>query len=236
AGALGSTVRRLRQRGPGDDRPVHRRGRGEVAADVRSGDASPPRIRGTGAGTLERAAREVPTARSAGEPAGGELYDFRPVLPPAAAAGAAARTRCPAADRDEPEEPAPTSARRIPAPGPLRGSLPPGARRPTSRGARRGDHPDSPVQREGLRRPCLRRSPEPYLQRRARAGRGALPLPEGGAESAAPAVSQPPGDRLGAGGTEEHGRLDVHGAAASGAGGGEHSGPVRGPAAPGEPR
>ena len=50
AGAVGGAVRRLRQRRADHDRPVHRRGRGQVAARQRPGDAAAARLRRAGAG------------------------------------------------------------------------------------------------------------------------------------------------------------------------------------------
>ena len=49
-GAVGRPVRRLRQRRAGDDRPVHRGGRGEVAAGDGPCHAAATRLRGAGAG------------------------------------------------------------------------------------------------------------------------------------------------------------------------------------------
>ena len=59
---VGGPVRRLRQRRPGDHRPVHRLGRVEVGTRQRAGHALAPRLRGTGARALERPARAVPPA------------------------------------------------------------------------------------------------------------------------------------------------------------------------------
>ena len=50
AGAVGSAVRRLRQWRADDDRPVHRRGRGQVAARQRPRAAAAARLRRAGAG------------------------------------------------------------------------------------------------------------------------------------------------------------------------------------------
>ncbi len=48
AGAVGGAVRRLRQRRPGDRRPVHRLGPGEVGPDLEADAALAPRLRGLG--------------------------------------------------------------------------------------------------------------------------------------------------------------------------------------------
>ena len=62
AGDVGSAVRRLRQRRADHDRPVHRRGRGQVAARQRPGAAAAARLRGAGAGAQLGAARTLPAA------------------------------------------------------------------------------------------------------------------------------------------------------------------------------
>ena len=85
AGALGGAVRRLRQRRAGHHRPVHRRRRapsgGSIPALVAAAAA---RLRGAGAGALQRAARALPAAGRRGQPARRQLHDRRAVLPPAA--------------------------------------------------------------------------------------------------------------------------------------------------------
>ena len=60
AGALGGAVRRLRERGPGDRRPVHRQRRGQVAPAQRARAAPAAWLRRPGAGALQRPARAVP--------------------------------------------------------------------------------------------------------------------------------------------------------------------------------
>ncbi len=61
---VGGAVRRLRQRRAGHHRPVHRLGGIEVAAAQRHGAAAAARLRGPGAGALQRAARTLPAARA----------------------------------------------------------------------------------------------------------------------------------------------------------------------------
>ena len=85
---LGGAVRRLRQRRADRDRPVHLVGHVEVARDVAAVAAAAARVRGQRARALERAARALPAARSAGEPPDRQLHDGGAVLPPAAPAGA----------------------------------------------------------------------------------------------------------------------------------------------------
>ncbi len=71
AGGLGGAVRRLRERGAGDHRPVHRQLGIEVAAHERYRAAPAARLRGPGAGALERPARALPAALRRGQHAGG---------------------------------------------------------------------------------------------------------------------------------------------------------------------
>ncbi len=87
ARALGSPVRRLRQRGAVDHRRVHLVGRPEVGPAVERRAAAPARLRGPGPRPLVGAHRALPAAVRAGE------HDRRPpvdpgvVLPPAASPG-----------------------------------------------------------------------------------------------------------------------------------------------------
>ena len=53
-----------------------------------AGAAAAARLRGPGAGALQRPARALPAARRRGQPAHRQLHDRRAVLPPAARAGA----------------------------------------------------------------------------------------------------------------------------------------------------
>ena len=80
-GLLGGPVRGLRQRSPGDHRPVHRcRGRQMEAAE-RTGDAAPARLRGPGPGAFQRAARAIPYSGGGGLDPGRSAHDACPVLP-----------------------------------------------------------------------------------------------------------------------------------------------------------
>ena len=63
ARAVGGAVRRLRQLGAGDHRPVHRLGAGEVGPDDAPDAAAPARLRGLGPRALLRPPRALP-ARS----------------------------------------------------------------------------------------------------------------------------------------------------------------------------
>ena len=77
AGAVGSAVRRLRQRRADHDRPVHRRGRGQVAARQRPRAAAAARLRRPGARALLRPARAVPAAVRRRQPAGVQHHHAR---------------------------------------------------------------------------------------------------------------------------------------------------------------
>ena len=59
-GDVGGPVRRLRQRRPGGDRPVHLRRRRQVGSAQRPGDAVAARVRGTGTGAFQRPDRALP--------------------------------------------------------------------------------------------------------------------------------------------------------------------------------
>ena len=88
ARAVGGAVRRLRQRRPGDHRPVHRLRPGQVGPDVAADAAAAARLRGLGPRALLRAPRALPAARRRGQHPRGEPDDAGPVLPPAAPPGA----------------------------------------------------------------------------------------------------------------------------------------------------
>ena len=87
AGGLGGAVRRLRQRRPGDPRPVPRRRRGQVGSEQRARPAPAPRLRGAGTGALVGADRALPHRRRRGQHPGVQRDHGGAVLPPAAPAG-----------------------------------------------------------------------------------------------------------------------------------------------------
>ena len=105
---LGGAVRRLRERRPDRDRPVHRRRPLEVEPDVAPHAPAAARLRGQRPRALEREARAVPPARRAGQHPGRQLHDRGAVLPPAPPPGA--RRRRAAARRDVAEGPAAAQA------------------------------------------------------------------------------------------------------------------------------
>ena len=67
AGPVGGAVRRLRQRRPGDHRPVHRLRPGQVGPDVPPDAAAAPRLRGLRARALLGAPGALPAARRRGQ-------------------------------------------------------------------------------------------------------------------------------------------------------------------------
>ncbi|CAA9463773.1 MAG: 2-oxoglutarate dehydrogenase E1 component, partial [uncultured Solirubrobacteraceae bacterium] len=87
ARAVGGAVRRLRQRGAGDHRPVHRLGAGQVGTDEPAHAAAAARLRGLGARAFLRAPRALPAAVGGGQPARGVADHASAVLPPAAPPG-----------------------------------------------------------------------------------------------------------------------------------------------------
>ena len=99
ARAVGGPVRRLRQRRPGDHRPVHHQRPCEVGPQLAPDAAAAARLRGLGARALLGAARALPAARRRGQHPRREPVDAGPVLPPAAPPGAD-RQAAPAGDHD----------------------------------------------------------------------------------------------------------------------------------------
>ena len=74
---LGGPVRRLRERCPDRRRPVHRLGPLEMGPDLPARAPATTRLRGERPRALERAARALPPARSAGQHPGRQLLDVR---------------------------------------------------------------------------------------------------------------------------------------------------------------
>ena len=135
ARALGGPVRRLRELGPGDRRPVPGLRAGQVGSDLAAHAAAAARLRGLGPRALERPARALPPGRGRGEHPGGQLHHAGPVLPPAAPPGA--RVQAAAADRDDAEEPAAAAGGHIDGRGAGRGRLRARDRRSALHGRRR---------------------------------------------------------------------------------------------------
>ena len=82
ARALGSPIRRLRQRRPGHHRPVRQLRRRQVAGMLPPDDAPPARLRRPGPRAQQRPDRALPPALRRREPVGLQRDDSRAVLPP----------------------------------------------------------------------------------------------------------------------------------------------------------
>ena len=87
ARALGGPVRRLRQRRPDHDRPVHRLGARQVGRDLAAHAAAAARLRGQRPRALLGPHRALPAGGRRGQRPRGQLLDRRQLLPPAAQAG-----------------------------------------------------------------------------------------------------------------------------------------------------
>ena len=110
-GAVGSAVRRLRQRRAVDHRPVHRGWRSQMAARKRPGHAASARVRRAGAGAQLRPARALSPAVRRGQSAGRQLHDAGQLFPHPPAADA---PRFPqAADPDDAQVAAPEQVCRV---------------------------------------------------------------------------------------------------------------------------
>ena len=90
---LGSAVRRLRQLGAGDHRPVHRVGAREVAAELTAHAPASARLRGKRPGALERAGGALHADGRAGEHQDRQLHDCGAVLPRYPPSGAPPKPR-----------------------------------------------------------------------------------------------------------------------------------------------
>ena len=118
---LGGAVRRLRQLGAGDGRPVPRLRPRQVGPDDAHVAAAAARLRGLRSRALERAPRALPAGGRRGEHARGQRHDAGAVLPSAAPPGA--RVEGAPADRDDSEEPAAAPGRHLDARGARRRKL-----------------------------------------------------------------------------------------------------------------
>ena len=216
AGALGGAVRRLRQRRPDHDRPVHLVGRGEVAADVGPRHAAAARLRGPGARAFVGAARALPADVRRRQLDRGELHDAGQLLPHPAPADPPQLPQ--AADPDDAEVAAAPQARGVAAARARQGlELPSralGRCRPAARGAdlegearpRREGQAGRALLGQGLLRPPGgARRPRPD-RRLPDAARAVLPVPGALAHQGARPL-QAGADRLVPGGAEEPGLL-----------------------------
>ena len=175
ARAVGGAVRRLRQRGAGHHRPVHRQRPGQVGPDDAPDAAAAPRLRGLGPRALLRAPGALPAARRRGQHPRGQPDHAGAVLPPPAPPGP--HRQAAPADHHDPEVAAAPAAGDQPPRAPVRDALLPRPGRAARR--RREGHAPRAVHRQDLLRP--RRAPQPPGQRggRHRPRRAALPLPRG---------------------------------------------------------
>ena len=212
---LGGAVRRLRQRGPGDHRQLHR-GRGiEVGTDDATHPAAAPRIRGVGPGALERPDRTLHPARRRGQHPARQPDDRGAVLPPAPPPGADREAAAP--DRVHAEG-TPAAARRgVEAQRLHGGHVPVRARRPARHRPRAGDHEARALLGQDLLRHRRPRAARASRERRDRARRAALSVRPRPAPHADRALPEPEADRVGPGGAEEHGRVQRDGPADAGA-------------------
>ena len=205
-GPVGGAVRRLRQQRPGDHRPVHHLGPGQVGPDVADHAPAAARLRGLRARALQRPARALPRARRRGIDSGGEPDHAGAVLPSPEASGADRQAA--SADHHDPEVAAAPAAGDEPDRAPVRDAVLPGARR--APGRRRQGHPAHPVHRQDLLRP--RRPPLARGQR----GVGRRPcgapvsVPAGPDPRARRDLPEPDGGRVGPGGAAQHGRARLH--------------------------
>ena len=129
---VGGAVRRLRELGPGDRRPVHRLRAVQVGHRLPPHDAPAPRLRGRRARALERQARALPVALLRGQHPHRQLHHPGPVLPSAPPPGHR-RQAAPARDPHA-QGPAPATGGFLPAGRPRRRPVPAGAGRPNASG------------------------------------------------------------------------------------------------------
>ena len=215
--ALGGPVRRLRQRRADDHRRVHRGRPVEVESALRRRPASPPRLRGTGAGPLLRPDRALPghgcRRRLPDRPA----VDSRVVLPPAPAA--CARRRAQADDRVHTQVDAPSQEGGFRGRGPhRRNRVPAGASRRRRR--RVEGRQSAALLRQGRLGSASRARQASRRAHRDPARGTALPAGDRVREDSAEPVPRVARGALGSGRTAEHGAVAVHGAAPAAEAGG----------------
>ena len=214
--AVGSAVRRLRQRRAGGVRPVHLVGRAQVAAHVRPRLPAAARLRRAGAGAFLGAARALPADVRRRQYAGGELHHAGELLPHPAPAAEARDPQ--AADPDDAEVAVAPQARGVAArrdgagydvPSPAVGRRATAARREDQTGGGQQDPARRDVLGQGLFRP-LRGAREARRQRRLPAARrAALSGADEGAAGGAVAL-QAGRDGVVPGGAAQHGRVALH--------------------------
>ena len=149
-GALGGAVRRLRQRGAGDHRQLHRLRRGEVGPDDAADPAVATRLRGVRAGALQRPDRALHRLGRRGQHAARQPHHRRPVLPPRAPPGADSKAA--AAGRVHAQGPAASRSGGVEARRPHLRVVPVRARRPPRPGPQGSGRAAGALQRQGLLR------------------------------------------------------------------------------------
>ena len=211
ARGVGGPVRRLRQLGAGDHRPVHRVGAVQVGADDAPDAAAPARLRGLRARAFLGAAGAVPDPRRRGQHPRREPDDAGAVLPPPPPPGARGQA-APAGDHD-PEVAAAPAAGDVADRAPVGVALLPGAERAADR---RGEgHPARALHRQDLLRPQGPRDAREQRGRRDLARRAAVSVPAAADPRRGRALPEPARGRVGAGGAAQHGRARPHVTAAA---------------------
>ncbi len=201
---LGRAVRRLRERRPGDHRPVHQLGRGQVGPLLRTHSVPSARLRGTGPGALLGPARALPADVRREQHVGVRALDARADVPHAASADAARFPQ--AAHRHDAEEPVAPQAVGLGARGPHARLLPGGHRRDRRPAGRRGQA-RGVLLRQGLLRPARGATGRRSSRRGHRAARAALSVPGRGLRRRDPSLSQCARDRVVPGRAAEPGRV-----------------------------
>ena len=222
-GALGSAVRRLRQRRADHHRRVHLLGRAEVGPALLAGADAAARLRRPGPGPLLRPHRALPADVRRREHDRGQPHDAGLALPPAAPPGLQPAAQ--AADHLHAEAAAPPQGRGILGGGLHHGHLPAG--HPRARAAAGGRRR---TRAAGLRPPVLRSAVHPAEDRGQddgdRARRAALPAAGRRDRRRAGQVPERRGG-LGAGRAGQPGSVAVHRAEPAG-----RPGPPRAPRLP----
>ena len=235
ARALGGPVRRLRQRRPDHDRPVHHLGPGQVGRGLAAHDAAAPRLRGQRARALLGPHGALPADGGRGQHPGRRLHDARRSTSTCCAA-----RRCPTSCARSCSSPPRACCGCGPRPRgswtTRRGPLPAGARRPAR-----------PTGRERVRRLLLCTGKvfyelDGHAERAgaddlaSRAWSSSTRSRRTSCASCSSAYPEPDRGHLGAGGAAQHGRLELGVAAHRPAAPGRDRARLRGAPAAGQPQ
>ncbi len=203
---LGSPIRRLRQRRPGNPRPVRHLGRRQVARNNPPDPLPPPRLRRPGPRTLQRQNRALPPALRRRKPPSLQRDDSGAILPrpPPPTSSQVRETPGPL----HPQEPPPLSCVFLIAGRAHVGRLPVPARR---QGSLRQTHDRArdALGRKGLLRPASRARGEEGCENGSPALGAVLSLSGRRTPRSPGSPSIAPRGRVGPGGAAEHGRLDL---------------------------